>query len=99
MGEAIHKDDQLQSKEEIDKYQKDKEQDENEDVRMSSTEKDKLIVDEREFYEDAKDQDQNTNNNDDAVVEENDKERSEVNNDLKQQQQGTNANANVNDQN
>eukprot|EP00488_Nonionellina_sp_1-RS-2012_P001877 TRINITY_DN3257_c0_g1_i1.p1 TRINITY_DN3257_c0_g1~~TRINITY_DN3257_c0_g1_i1.p1 ORF type:complete len:371 (+),score=93.29 TRINITY_DN3257_c0_g1_i1:112-1113(+) len=62
----IHKDDQLQSKQECDKYLLDKEMDKNVDVdaevRIPSIIKDRIITDHREFYEDQNDHDHNDHN-------------------------------------
>ena len=55
--EHVDKDDALQSKEEVDSYRMDVEQDGNPDVRVPSIMRDKMVVDEREFYDDDKDQD------------------------------------------
>merc|ERR1719334_2963312 len=55
--EAVDKDDALQSKEEVDKYRMDVEQDTNPDVRVPTILRDKMVVDEREFYDDDKDND------------------------------------------
>jgi len=62
------KDDQLQSKMEIDSYRIDKQQDENPDVRIPSMLKDKMVADQREFYEDDKDQDNEQEHKTNAVV-------------------------------
>jgi len=62
------KDDQLQNKEEIEKYQMDKRNDDNPDVRIISVEEDKMVVDEREFFDDEKDQDKaNKSNENDSM--------------------------------
>jgi len=60
----IFKDDQLQNKQEIDKYILDKENDKNIDIRLPSIIRDKMIEDDREFYDGDNDQDIINTNND-----------------------------------
>ena len=94
------KDDQLQSQEEIDKYRMDKQQDENVDVRIASIAKDKMIADEREFYEDAKDQDlsnendHNTNQHQEQIANADNEENSNDVNGSKDEKQESNQSVN-----
>eukprot|EP00486_Rosalina_sp_Unknown_P005955 CAMPEP_0201564388 /NCGR_PEP_ID=MMETSP0190_2-20130828/2675_1 /ASSEMBLY_ACC=CAM_ASM_000263 /TAXON_ID=37353 /ORGANISM="Rosalina sp." /LENGTH=212 /DNA_ID=CAMNT_0047980525 /DNA_START=1108 /DNA_END=1746 /DNA_ORIENTATION=+ len=59
----VFKDDQLQNKQEIDKYRIDKENDQNVDIRIPTIVRDKMIEDNREFYDGDKDQDKDNNDN------------------------------------
>ena len=59
----IHKDDQLQNKQEIDKYRIDKAYDDNQNIRIPTIVKDRMIINDNEFYENDKDQDPQNNHN------------------------------------
>jgi len=67
--DLLDKDNQLQSKQEVEKYLMDKlvdadDADESNQQRLASFVKDKMIVDDREFYDDENDQDQDMDGND-----------------------------------